>query len=504
MANEFDPIINQAAEKHGVDPEVIRAIIRQESAGNPNAVSRVGAQGLMQLMPGTAKELGVIDSLSPFQNIMAGTKYFKQQLDRFGSIDLALAAYNAGPGAVRKHGGIPPFAETQDYVKRITAKIKGGGITPMANEFNLLEGLIDQPFSDPADLLRGRRRQIGQRRLGTEQAFAEFERPESRFQQIADPIEGILSGLALIADLTSGRKERRRGAPEKFTRLQEGRALRKERRRTGRREELQATLAKQEIGANLQDQLFSAIQSGRQEEIRAVQQKISNQLALGTAKREERRVSLAEKQAGKVKAPTAAEEKAAERKAAWNLYDQVLKDVDGNETEALKELRRLSLPAWSIVSKETGIEVEDPEKAVNDIYQKATDAVLKIYGESYGEAIQRTIDAEGDEKLEALEDLKKLENTMSIMVERTAKIEVGGQGLKPREGTLDELLNPPEDVIPPEDAEASILERFLEMSGFAQSGRAIGKSFGAVGNIFEGLLPEQRQARPRRPVSEPR
>lgn len=377
----------------------------------------------------------------------------------------------------------------------------------MANEFDLLGNLIDQPFSDPTDLVRERRRQIGQRRLGTEQAFAEFERPESRFQQVADPIEGILSGLALIADLTSGKKERRRTAPEKFARLKEGRALRRERRKAGRREELRTTLAKQAAEAGLQDQLFSAIQSGEQQKIAAATRKIDQLFRRGAAKREERKVRVLEKEADKVKAPTAAEEKAAERKAAWNLYDQILENVDGDETEALKELRRRSLPAWSIVSKEAGIEVEDPKKAVDDIYQKATDAVLKIYGESYGEAIQRTIDAEGDEKIEALEDLKRFEGTMSVMVERTAKIKIKGQGLKPREGTLDELLNLPEDVIPPEEAEASILERFLEMSGIAQSGRVIGKAFGTIGGAFAedfGRIGDRRQIQPRRPVSEPR
>lgn len=117
----FAPLIQQAAQKYGVDPDLITAVIQAESSFNPRAISRVGAQGLMQLMPATARALGVTNAFDPAQNIEGGTKYLRQLLDQFGGNEaLAVAAYNAGPHAVKKYGNnIPPYQETQNYVKRV-------------------------------------------------------------------------------------------------------------------------------------------------------------------------------------------------------------------------------------------------------------------------------------------------------------------------------------------------------------------------------------------------
>jgi soluble lytic murein transglycosylase-like protein len=113
-------IVADAARTHSVDPRLVAAVVRQESAGRAEAVSPVGAQGLMQLMPATAKFLGVTNSFDARQNVFAGTKYLRMLLDTFqGDLDLALAAYNAGPGAVQKYRGIPPYRETQNYVAKI-------------------------------------------------------------------------------------------------------------------------------------------------------------------------------------------------------------------------------------------------------------------------------------------------------------------------------------------------------------------------------------------------
>lgn len=111
--------IKQAAEKYDVDPNLIKAIIKKESSFNPNAVGTRGEQGLMQLMPGTAKDMEVTDRTNPKQNIEGGTKYIKQQLDKHNSLEEALAAYNAGPGNVKKYGGVPPFPKTQQYIKDV-------------------------------------------------------------------------------------------------------------------------------------------------------------------------------------------------------------------------------------------------------------------------------------------------------------------------------------------------------------------------------------------------
>lgn len=117
---QYEAIITQAADKYNLPDKLIAAVIKQESDFNNHVVSRSGAQGLMQLMPGTAKFLGVTDSFDPAQNIMGGAKYLRQMLNQFsGDIELALAAYNAGPGNVKKFGGIPPFKETQQYVNKV-------------------------------------------------------------------------------------------------------------------------------------------------------------------------------------------------------------------------------------------------------------------------------------------------------------------------------------------------------------------------------------------------
>lgn len=112
-------IVQKHAKRFNLDPLLVEEVIRQESNFQITATSHVGAQGLMQLMPGTANMLGVRNANDPDENVAGGSRYLAEQLTRFGRLDYALAAYNAGPGAVSSYGGIPPYAETQNYVARI-------------------------------------------------------------------------------------------------------------------------------------------------------------------------------------------------------------------------------------------------------------------------------------------------------------------------------------------------------------------------------------------------
>ncbi len=119
---QISDIISNIAAKHGISDKLVKALVKQESGFNPTVVSKAGATGLMQLMPATAKSLGVTNPKDPVQNVDGGIRYLKSMMEKYnGNLILALAAYNAGPAAVDKYGGVPPYKETQNYVKNILA-----------------------------------------------------------------------------------------------------------------------------------------------------------------------------------------------------------------------------------------------------------------------------------------------------------------------------------------------------------------------------------------------
>jgi soluble lytic murein transglycosylase-like protein len=143
----YEPFIRQHATSQRVRPDLVRAVIQVESAFNPRAVSPKGAMGLMQLMPATARQFGVIDPFNPAENIRAGVSYLRQLLDRYDHNEqLALAAYNAGPGAVDKYGSnVPPYKETQNYVLKITGIRGSAGPAPGVRIYRVTESVNGRP-----------------------------------------------------------------------------------------------------------------------------------------------------------------------------------------------------------------------------------------------------------------------------------------------------------------------------------------------------------------------
>lgn len=154
-AMNISEIVEEASRANGVDPLLVHSVIQVESNYNPYAVSNKGARGLMQLMPMTARDLGVGNSFDPRENIEAGVRYLKQMQDLYQDDRLALAAYNAGPGAVKKYKQIPPYPETQAYVKRVGERYvdarKAAGLAPVAGLEPAATEIVEAPVVSPTE-----------------------------------------------------------------------------------------------------------------------------------------------------------------------------------------------------------------------------------------------------------------------------------------------------------------------------------------------------------------
>jgi len=183
MSTQYRDYAAKKAAELGIDPQLALRIMDQESGGRVDAISPKGATGLFQLMPATAKEVGVTDLNDPYQNIDGGLLYFKWQLDTFKDPRLALAAYNAGPGAVRKYNGIPPFKETQDYVKKIhdewkenpsVSVVPAAPATPATSNEALVKADVPKvlPFAPPEKVVTPEQPRIPDAVLGYEKGLA--------------------------------------------------------------------------------------------------------------------------------------------------------------------------------------------------------------------------------------------------------------------------------------------------------------------------------------------
>lgn len=188
MPDSLEDIFREASEVYGVSENLLKAVAKAESDFNPNATSRCGAMGIMQLMPATARELGVSDGYDPYQNVMGGAKYLSQMLSRYdGNVSLALAAYNAGCNNVDKYGGIPPFKETQNYVAKINGFLENSVEVPNmaynasgageAHDDAYYQSVLDEIFSY-SDYMRFLELYLDMQSLQQEQARKEEERQQ--------------------------------------------------------------------------------------------------------------------------------------------------------------------------------------------------------------------------------------------------------------------------------------------------------------------------------------
>ena len=201
-STSLEKIFEKASQAYGVDVELLKAMAKAESDFDPNATSKSGAMGIMQLMPGTARELGVADAYDPEQNIMGGAKYIASLLEKYdGNVSYALAAYNAGSGNVDKYDGIPPFEETQNYVTKILGYLQNGGVE-IPDQWSNVSGRTIGSDGTVADALK---------QLFTQEDYEDFlrlflERLSQRLEEKVAGIGSVGTGEGTASDASAEEK----------------------------------------------------------------------------------------------------------------------------------------------------------------------------------------------------------------------------------------------------------------------------------------------------------